>query len=75
MTSRERVIKTLEFSGPDRLPVHFWTLPATYLQYPDLDQRLSAVPQDIASVVSFLDMSNDPRTYEAGTYTDEWGSQ
>ena len=75
MTSRERVIKTLRFAGPDRLPVHFWTLPATYLRYPDLDQQLAAVPQDIASVVGFLDISNDPRTYEAGSYVDEWGSQ
>jgi len=75
MTSRERIIRTLRFENPDRLPVHFWTLPATYLRYPDLDEQLSSVAQDIASVVSFLDMSADPRTYEEGTYVDEWGSR
>lgn len=75
MTSRERVIRTLRFENPDRLPVHFWTLPATYLRYPDLDAQLAPVPQDIASVAGFLDMSTDPRTYEKGSYVDEWGSQ
>ena len=60
MTSRERVIRTLRFENPDRLPVHFWTLPATYLRYPDLNTQLASVPQDIASVAGFLDMSTDP---------------
>ena len=33
MTSKERVIKTLTLSNPDRLPIDLWLLPATITKY------------------------------------------
>lgn len=33
MEPKERVIRAIEFSGPDRPPVMHWTLPGTYRAY------------------------------------------
>ena len=47
MNSRERVLRTLAFKNPDRIPVDLWILPAARMEYGErLDQpvRTSSVP-------------------------------
>ncbi len=77
MTSKERVIKTLKFEKPDRIPIDFWTLPATKLKYGDaLDKLIKEANLDILSAPNqgFGDLSSDPRHYEIGSFVDTWGS-
>lgn len=74
MDSRERVIRTLEFKHPDRLPVDLWTLPATFLRYgKEMDDLLEKYERDITMIMGPLDIPSDPRSYEIGTHTDDWG--
>jgi uroporphyrinogen decarboxylase len=74
MDSRERVIRTLEFNQPDRIPVDLWTLPAAFLQYGKaLEDLLEASVRDIIAVAGPLDIPSDPHSYEIGTHTDDWG--
>ena len=74
MDSRERVIRTLEFNHPDRLPVDLWTLPATFLQYGKaLEDLLASHERDIVALSGPLDIPSNPKSYEPGTYTDDWG--
>lgn len=78
MTSRERVIKTLEFDSPDRLPRHLWHLPGIGMtRKSELDAVRARFPEDIVQ-------PSDPRgpslrskgsVASVGTYTDEWGSE
>ena len=75
MTSKERVLKTLSFSDPDRIPVNFWCLPAARLKYGDALEKIIAESEiDIVSA-PFDDPTDDPRHYQVGTYTDVWGSK
>lgn len=77
MTSRERVMKTLNFERPDRVPRDLWTLPgAQFQQREAIDALLSCYPFDIGKA------SNSPGTNKTalddplcvGNYTDDWGS-
>lgn len=77
MTSKERVIKTLTFDNPDKVPVDFWTLPATRIKYGEaLDRLKDESDLDIlfAPCQVFRDLSADPRHYQIGSFTDTWGS-
>ncbi len=75
MDSRERVIRTLEFKNPDRLPVDLWILPVTRLKYgKEFEELLDNHERDIVSFDAPLDVSHDPRTYQPGTFTDAWGT-
>jgi hypothetical protein len=76
MTSRELVIRTLEFSGPARVPRQLWTLPWAEAHYPGAIERIrSDFPDDIAHAPEILETPvktvGDP--YIKGTYVDEWG--
>jgi uroporphyrinogen decarboxylase len=74
MNSKERVIKTLEFSNPDRIPVDLWVLPATQLRYgEEFDKLLDKYERDIVQFSGPFDLSFDPRAYQQGSYTDLWG--
>jgi uroporphyrinogen decarboxylase len=76
MNSKERVIKTLEFNNPDRIPVDLWVLPATQLKYgEEFDKMRDKYETDIVQLSGPLDLSFDPRTYKQGSYTDLWGSK
>lgn len=77
MTSRERVVKTLAFENPDRVPRDLWVLPGAQLQQPDeIDELLQCYPMDIQKT------SNSPGTNKTalddpkcvGHYLDDWGS-
>ncbi len=76
MNSRERVLRTLEFDRPDRLPRDLWTLPWADLNYPE---ELAALRRDFPSdfggppgILSKIpETSGDP--HKKGEYRDEWG--
>lgn len=74
MDSRERVMRTLEFRGADRIPTDIWVLPAARMEY---GERLEAlhIPKktDIASLTGALDPADTPRYFEEGTFVDPWG--
>ena len=77
MKSKERVIKTLTFNNPDRVPIDFWTLPATKLKYGQpLEDLKTESDLDIlfAPCQVFNDLSADYRHYHIGSFTDTWGS-
>lgn len=74
MNSRERVIKTLKFENPDRVPINLWHLPATKFKYgKEFDDFIASIDFDIIWA-PFNDLTEDPRHYQVGTYTDAWGS-
>lgn len=76
MDSRERVLRTLEFRGPDRLPVDLWILPAAKMEYGDqLEQILDKHERDIISIVGPFDHGFTKEYFEEGTYVDPWGSE
>jgi uroporphyrinogen-III decarboxylase len=61
MTSRERVIRAIEFKCPDRVPVMHAVLPAAWYKYgEDLAKILSRYPRDIASRLNKSDISKSP---------------
>jgi uroporphyrinogen-III decarboxylase len=61
MTSRERVIRAIEFKGPDRIPVMHAVLPAAWYKYgEELAKILSKYPRDIASGSGKSDVSKRP---------------
>ncbi len=77
MTSRERVLRCLEFSSPDRIPRDLWVLPRAEIE---LGKEAIAAfrkrwPGDIAQASVGrpppLRASGDPTA--EGEYTDEWG--
>jgi len=76
MTSRELVIKTLEFDKPSRIPRQLWLLPWATSYYPEkVSQIRDDFPDDIIHSPCFRKevpaVSGDP--YAQGTYIDEWG--
>ena len=76
MTSRERVIRCLTFTTPDRIPRDLWALPWFTKRHPE---QMAAIrqrfPTDFASPPSVGRPSarrkGDP--YDAGSSVDEWG--
>jgi uroporphyrinogen decarboxylase len=76
MRSRERVIRAIEFGGPDRPPVSHGILPAARYKYgAALDVILARVPEDFGW--SFLpDMSprDLPALYRGGRNYDDFGT-
>jgi uroporphyrinogen decarboxylase len=77
ITSRDRVIKTLNFEEADRVPRDLWVLPGAQHQYREaIDTMMRRFPSDIGKA------SNSPGTNRSamddhncvGTYTDDWGS-
>ncbi len=77
LTRRERVIKTLTFSNPDRAPRDLWALPYISLfRQDELDSLLQRYPMDIGASQLSPGWS-DTITQTAsriGAYTDDWGS-
>jgi uroporphyrinogen decarboxylase len=76
MTSRELVIKTLEFACPARIPRQLWTLPWAENHYPEQLKKIqNEFPDDIvnAPVVYRQKPHTVGQRFEIGTYIDEWG--
>lgn len=76
MTSRDRVLRALEFAGPDRAPRELWTLPWAGIHHPlELAAIQKEFPSDIANApAEYAEPPfclGDP--YALGTFRDEWG--
>ncbi len=77
MTGRERILNALEFKGTDRIPMDVWVLPAARMEHGEALTKLQekyAGRVDIASIVGPFDHGFTPAYYEAGEFTDPWGS-
>ncbi len=76
MNAKERVLRTLEFQKPDRVPRQLWTLPWAHMHYQaDIDRILRDFPEDFATAPAFYRdpprVTGDPTM--PGDFTDEWG--
>jgi len=76
MTSRELVRRSLEFSGPARVPRDLWWLPWAEQHHPQAMARLRAdYPSDIVQAPAICpavpSVVGDP--YAVGLFVDEWG--
>ena len=76
MTGIERMRATLDFKGPDRLPVDLWMHKATRMRYgAELDALLEKYPLDMTRVFGPMDRHFYSNSYTAGSYIDFWGSE
>lgn len=76
MNSRGRVIKTLQFEKPDRVPRQVSYLPGAMNNYGDfLRQLMKKYPDDFGATQyeSPAKEFTKGSQYEIGTYVDEWG--
>ena len=77
MTSKERVLATLEFRNKtDRVPRQLWTLPWAHDHYPEMMKKLEKdFEWDFGNPDTVL--KEIPKTkgdaYTPGEYVDEWG--
>ncbi len=76
MNSRERMLRTLEFNHPDRVPRDLWALPWADMNHPEEVAALRRdFPGDMVGAPAIL--SKIPKTegdpHLKGTYQDEWG--
>jgi uroporphyrinogen decarboxylase len=72
MTSRELVYATLDFQGPERIPLDFWHLPAVSLGREEaVKALLYRYPRDFYCP-SYADPLAHPNAYIRGTYVDAW---
>ena len=74
MTSKERVIRCLEFTNPDRVPRDLWTLPYIKLfQKKELLTILKEFPLDFQMIISDEGNKSIRDTIKKGNYIDNWG--
>lgn len=74
MDGRERVLRTLEFRGPDRIPRDVWVLPAARIAYGKQLEELGISEQtDLVSLTGALDPAATPGYFEEGVFVDPWG--
>lgn len=77
MTSKELVLRTLEFRNTDgRVPRELWTLPWATKRYPERIERLGQeFPWDFASPqAAYAQLTLESGdAYAVGEYTDAWG--
>jgi len=79
MNSRERVIRTLRFETPDRVPRHLWRLPGVRMfRQEDVNRVLGKYPEDI-TILEFNygkgKLTKGTRYKKNEVATDEWGCQ
>lgn len=75
MTSKERMIRTLTFNKPDKIPVQSWALPCVYEKYgQDLYDVISKYSVDIAFPAYTNPVVGNER-FEVGVYVDGWGCE
>ena len=75
-SSRERVIRTLKFEYPDRVPRQAWHLPWFKENFPvDFSRLQEEFPDDIIFSVAVYEPSAkvNGNQFQKGTYCDEWG--
>ncbi len=75
MDGRERTLRTVRFSNPDRIPLGLWFHKATIQRHgAALDALMEEYPQDIVRIHGPMDRAFYSVTFTPGTFTDEWGS-
>ncbi len=75
-SSKQRVVKTLEFDHPDRIPTQLWQLPWAELHYSEqLKTIRTEFPDDLIFVpdITVKRVKTVGNEYEIGEYIDEWG--
>ena len=71
MTARERVIRAIEFSGPDQIPIHHYIMPGAFRHHGQkLVDLLNSVHDDFG--VTPFEIPPEP-DYEQTEHRDEWG--
>ena len=71
MTPRERVVRAIEFGGPDRIPIHHYIMPGAFHQYGQkLVDLLNGVPDDFG--VTPFEVPPQPN-YDETEHRDAWG--
>jgi len=75
-TSHDRIIQTLEFDTPDRIPRDLWTLPWANTHHPnEIEKIRNDFPMDMSGAPGFYKeqakTEGDP--YQIGISVDEWG--
>jgi uroporphyrinogen decarboxylase len=74
MTSKEIVLRTLEFKNQDRIPYDAWILPGAFTKYGSAMNALTEkYPVDIIQMNGPSDYGWNPEYYQLGTFTDIWG--
>jgi len=74
MTSRERVLRTLEFKTPDKVPYDAWILPGAFSKYGEkLNNLVEKYPVDIIQIPGPSDHGFNSEYYQEGTFVDLWG--
>lgn len=76
MTPRERVLRALTFTRPDRAPRDLWNLPGVALfRAEELARLRTMFPSDFDNPGALLGRarSGSEEQYRRGSYTDEWG--
>ncbi|MBI2844274.1 MAG: hypothetical protein HYX78_12810 [Armatimonadetes bacterium] len=76
MNSRERVIRTITFQNPDRIPTDLWIVPAAFLTHDSkIEGLLEKYPIDFdrPGWITRWDPAKVDPTFRLGSYTDEWG--
>ena len=75
MTSKERVVATLRFDNPDRIPLDIWCLQSARLKYGEaLQTLLDSYETDFRRVGCPLDRGYYGEYQKVGYYKDLWGS-
>ena len=75
-TSKEIVLRTLEFNNPERVARQLWALPWATTNYPE---QMKQINEDFDwDIIHYIPKyKNPPKTtgdaYVIGTYVDEWG--
>lgn len=73
MKSRERVIRAIEQTGPDRVPITHATLPGAYAHYGRaLEELYRRYPSDVVDIGAATTGEYGPRIGEPSP--DTWGS-
>lgn len=74
MNSRERVVRAIEFKGPDRVPLQHGVLPAALMKYGQaLVDLLWEFKDDFGGQWQVPKPEELDGTYRQGTFTDGWG--
>lgn len=76
MTSKELVLKTLNFENPDRAPRQLWKLPWADIYFPEEVKRIEKdFPTDFDGPPGYHEILPETKGYpcEIGTYIDDWG--
>lgn len=76
MTGKERILRSLNYENPDKIPMDMWILPAARNEYGErLEELLDENPRDIFSIKGPFDHGFTPQYYQNGWFTDQWGSE